>query len=180
MSLRISVAVLTLSTLAACAQPADPSSMVAPRALDAPAQATASRFAVGSVAGGEETIPLWTSEVSAEAFRTALTGSLANAGLLAPDSALRVEALLQELDQPLVGISMTVTATVIYRVIGPSDEVLFAQSVSTPYTAEFSEAFLGVERLRVANQGAIRTNIARFVEILLQTPFLVGDGLAVS
>lgn len=176
----IAAVLIAAIVLGGCAEPASPVAMTAPRAPGAAEQVTGSRFAVGAVAGGEETNPLWTSEVDAPSFRAALRNSLSNAGLLKEGSDLRVDAVLVEMDQPLIGISMTVTGTVLYRVVDAGDVVRFEQRVSAPYTAEFSEAFLGVERLRKANEGAIRTNIGRFIEILLQTPFEAGDGIAVS
>ena len=41
---------------------------------------------------------------------------------------------------------------------------VFDQVVDVPYTANFSDAFYGVERLRLANEGAIRVNIGAFLQ----------------
>jgi hypothetical protein len=44
---------------------------------------------------------------------------------------------------------------------------VFARTIATPYTAKANDAFLAVERLKLANEGAIRTNIARLIEELM-------------
>jgi hypothetical protein len=161
-----------------CASGARPEGMTVQRAPDAPAQVSGATFDVGAVAGGEETNPLWTSEVSQDAFRTALVSSLRNQGLYDPASGLEISAVLEEVDQPLLGFDVTVTATVTYRVTDASGAVVFDERIVRPYTANFSDAFLGVERLKLANEGAIKTNIETFIERLLKTPF--DTGAAVS
>jgi hypothetical protein len=62
---------------------------------------------------------------------------------------------------------LEVTANVNYSVIDHnSTEPYFQATVVTPYTANFSSSFLAVERLRLANEGAIRTNIEKFLNEL--------------
>ena len=39
-------------------------------------------------------------------------------------------------------------------------------TTDTPYTADFSAAFVATERLRLANEGSIRTNIGQFMDKL--------------
>jgi hypothetical protein len=49
----------------------------------------------------------------------------------------------------------------------------FDQTVETPYTAKFGDDLYGVERFRLADEGAIRANIETAMEKLtaaLQTP----------
>ncbi len=45
---------------------------------------------------------------------------------------------------------------------------LVLATIDTPYTADFSAAFVATERLRLANEGAIRTNIGQFMDKLRQ------------
>ncbi|MEM8793011.1 MAG: hypothetical protein AAGE80_15435 [Pseudomonadota bacterium] len=124
---------------------------------------------LGTVSGGEETNPLWKSEVSNEAFRTALNQSLAVTAILAPqDGPLQVDANLLELDQPFGGFNLTVTTTARYTVANQAGDVVFEETIVTPHTAEFSEAFLGAERLRLANEGSVKKNISRFIEMLIE------------
>ena len=175
----VTVAVICAAMLVSgCASGARPEGMTVQRAPDAPPQVSGATFDVGAVAGGEETNPLWTSEVSQDAFRTALVSSLRNQGLYDPASGLEISAVLEEVDQPLFGFDVTVTATVTYRVTDATGAVLFDERIVRPYTADFSDAFLGVERLKLANDGAIKTNMESFIDRLLQTTF--DTGAAVS
>jgi hypothetical protein len=41
------------------------------------------------------------------------------------------------------------------------------QTVLTPYTANFSDAFVGMGRLRLANEGAMRENIREIISRLV-------------
>ena len=67
---------------------------------------------------------------------------------------------------------MTVTATVNYILTDTlSGQVIYERDIAIPYTAEFSEAFLGMERLRKANEGAARVNIKEFVDDLYELTF---------
>ena len=125
---------------------------------------------VDSVIGGEETNPLWTSEIGSKEFQTTLEQSLAKAGLLdivRDDSAYLLNVNMLKVDQPWGGIDMTVTATVSYVLTDRlSRQEIYNRTIAIPYTAEFSEAFLGVERLRKANEGAARVSIKQFVDDL--------------
>jgi hypothetical protein len=93
-------------------------------------------------------------------------------GLLAPNRQTGSHALtvhLQNIDQPLFGIDMTVTATVNYIVTEKStNKEVFSRSIAVPYTATFGDSPLGVERLKLANEGAIRSNISKLIDELLQ------------
>lgn len=128
------------------------------------------RVGVTKVIGGEETNPLWTSEISSEGFRQALERSLRNAGLLAAlqgASKYALEADLKKVDQPLVGVDMTVVTTVHYVLKERESGVLIWEGdIVSPYTATFSQAFMGFERLRVANEGSAKKNISDLIEKL--------------
>ncbi|MEM9100291.1 MAG: hypothetical protein AAGC79_17400 [Pseudomonadota bacterium] len=163
---------LALGIVSACAQGARPTALVAEvtnATLLPEGSPLAASVEVGTVSGGEETNPAWKSNVSTEAFETALNQSLAVTALLAPQGGpLKVDAELIELDQPIVGLSMTVTSTARYMVTDAAGATVFDETIITPHTAEFSEAFLGVERLRLANEGSMKKNISRFIELLIE------------
>lgn len=160
-------------TLAGCATPAKVESMqvsgVDAKMVNA-SSALRDNVAVDKVIGGEETNPLWTSEISSSGFRQALEASLKNAGLLASlQSASKyvLEAHLKQVDQPIVGIDMTVTTTVNYVLKERATGVLIWEGdIVSPYTATFSQAYLGVERLRIANEGSAKSNISQLIEKL--------------
>ncbi|MGC4078898.1 MAG: hypothetical protein QM702_18015 [Rubrivivax sp.] len=129
-----------------------------------------SQIAIRDVTGGKETNPLWISNVGSDEFARALEASLRSAGLLADNrqgSKYLLTAHLLKLDQPLLGASMTVTASVQYSLVdrATGKEVL-NRTLVTPYTAAFSDALLGNERLKLANEGSIRTNIAALIQAL--------------
>jgi outer membrane murein-binding lipoprotein Lpp len=128
--------------------------------------------AVKEVTGGKETNPMWMSNVGSNEFTQALEGSLRTVGLLAPnrqEGRFSLTAHLQRLDQPMFGLDMTVTAAVDYVVVERSTgKSIFQKTIAVPYTAKFGDAFVGVERLKLANEGAVRTSISQLIDELFQ------------
>lgn len=161
-------------SLVACASASKPGAMVA-ELTDATIirddSALRSAFAVGAVTGGKETSPLWKSNVSSEDFAEALRQSLAGHALLAAtDGKYVVDAELVEVKQPIAGFNMTVTSTVKYKVTDTAtSSVVLERDVVNEYTAKMGDAFVGVERLRLANEGSMKGNIAQFIETLVNT-----------
>ena len=159
--------------LGGCATPAQVNNMavsgVDASVINASSPLKAS-IGVDKVIGGEETNPLWTSEISSEGFRQALTNSLRSAGLLAPlqgASKYALDVQLKNVSQPLAGIDMTVVTTVNYVLKERlSGVVVWEGDIASPYTATFSQAFMGFERLRVANEGSAKLNISQLIERL--------------
>ena len=69
----------------------------------------------------------------------------------------------------MMGFDMTVTATVRYSLIERiSGREVFSRSIPTPYTAKMGDAFVGSERLKLANEGAVRKNIEELIAELLR------------
>lgn len=138
------------------------------RTLDTPLR---NKLAIKDVTGGTETNPMWVSKVSSSDFWKALEASLESAGLLANRQAgdFVLTADLMKLEQPFVGLDMTVTSSVRYMVIERSSgRTVFDSTVTTPYTTRFSDALIASERLKLANEGAIRTNIGELLSQLMQ------------
>ncbi len=168
------LAAIMVSALAACATGARSGAMTAP--LDtAHLIDTTSPFyqsmSVGSVEGGEKTNPLLQSKVANEDFKAALEQSLKlNTMLADTNGKYNIAVTIIDLKQPTIGLGMTVTATVHYIVTPKAGgSAVFDQYLTSPYTAKFSDAFVGVERLRLANEGAVRTSISQFIAALAQT-----------
>ena len=170
----ILVASLVLATaiLTGCATPANVGAM---SATATPQQRSAStplrdNVAVRNVSGGKDTNPLWTSQVGNSDFEQALEASLRDAGLLAPGKQAgkyTLTAQMEKIDQPFAGASMTVTATVNYVLTDrASGKTVLERRISLPYTAAWNAAFAGYERLRLANEGAMKTNIAKIIDDL--------------
>jgi len=177
------VAALTAAVLSGCATPARIDQMVSSATPEQRIKQTPfrSNVAVKEVTGGKETNPMWISNVGNSEFEQALEASLRDAGLLAAGKQAGkylMIAHLEKLDQPMMGIDMTVTATVSYTVYERSSgKEILNRRISIPFTAQFSSAFMGTERLRIANEGAIRTNIAKIVDELFMLKL---DSVAVN
>jgi hypothetical protein len=169
--------VLGLLSLTACSAPAERANMAASyfRPLNTPSDVSLiGGIVVGTVDGGQSTNPLWTSEVGTEEFRGALIDSLRNYGLFAEGtSAPRyiLNAHLVGVEQPLIGINMTVKSTINYELVDASTyKALYGDSLQKAYTASSLDAFYGATRLKLANEGAIRQNIKEYIERLYRKP----------
>lgn len=128
-------------------------------------------ISVNKVSGGQGTNPLWTSEIGNDEFKEALIDSLRAAKLLSlgANQLYVLNAEMISVDQPLLGFSFTVTATIEYTLTRISDgERIFSKLISSPYTVTVGDAFLAIERLKLANEGAARENIKELIDNLYQ------------
>lgn len=121
-----------------------------------------------AVAGGKETNPMWTSQISSDAFAQALRDSIQKAGLFGSvtdaGANYRLNAFLGKVDQPMFGLSFTVKMEVSYTLVDTrSGKTVWQQDVASQYTAHPSDAFAAVKRLRLANEGAARENIQQAI-----------------
>ena len=167
-------ALILLAGLGACASPANPAAMTvnaqdADRPFPQPFQRA---MCVRNITGGEATNPLWVSKVDNAGFQSALSSSLGNMGLAAPggDCAFPIDANLLGLAQPSIGFDFTVTSHVNYKVYDRAGQPVLLETVDAPFTATMSDSLVAFERLRIANEGAIRTSIQQFFNRLRETP----------
>ncbi|MFS2122503.1 hypothetical protein [Pseudomonas sp. Pseusp97] len=124
---------------------------------------------VSDVEGGKKTNPLWTSQIDGADFRAALEQSLGKAGLLGQGdkAAYSLRTRLVSLDQPVFGFNFTVTSTVEYSLVeNAGGRVVWQETVKEPFTAGVGDAFYGVTRLRLANEGSARANINTLLQRL--------------
>lgn len=124
---------------------------------------------LSEVKGGQKTNPLWTSEIDGADFRAALSQSLDNAGLLSTssDAPYTLRASLLKVEQPLFGLDFEVTTEVEYSLVeSASGKEVFREILRTPFTAGVSDAFIAIKRLRLANEGAAKENIAALLKRL--------------
>lgn len=137
-------------------------------ASDAPLKGDLS---LGGVSRGTSTSPSWNSRVGEGEFRQALEQSLSAVRLLASDqdkASYVLSAALVRLERPLIGLDLKVTADVDYSVEERSTgRKVFSKTVSSSFTGTFSDAALAFERLKIANEGAVRENIEELVDELL-------------
>jgi hypothetical protein len=157
------ILLFTAAWLAGCSSPAQMEGMVFTpdaSAVGSYDDVLQKQMQVKSVEGGEDTNPIWTSEISNEAFQAALEQSLANAGLLGTDGRFKLSVTLTQVDQPLFGFDMTVTSKIRYALKDTlSDKIILDEVIVAPFTATVSDAFAGIKRVRIANEGSARKNI---------------------
>jgi hypothetical protein len=163
-------AIVVLAGLSGCAMSADPAAMaIAPQASDQPfPQPFLHAMCVRNVSGGEDTNPLWVSKVDDKGFRAAMVSSLDSAELSGSTGGCSypIDINLLGLSQPAMGFDMTVMSHVNYKVYDSSGQPFLLETIDAPYTAKFSDAFAGTERLKLANEGSIRKSIQMFFDKL--------------
>ena len=123
-------------------------------------------IAVGDVKGGKDTNPLWTSQVGNDEYKKALEQSLALAGYLSKPGNQQYTLFteLLSLDQPFIGLTFDVTSTVNYRLQSEStSKVIPIKAVGS---ATFSDSWVGIERMRIANEKSIKNNIQMLISSL--------------
>lgn len=171
---QIVVVALMGFTLGACAAGARTGAMVAelqPQYVISEENALRNAVELSEVGGGKGTNPLWTSEVGNEEFSEALRQSLAMHTMLADsegDSKYVLKAELLKVKQPILGFNFTVKSDVHY-VLSEREggKVLFDQQIHAEYTTKIGDAFLGVKRLQLANEGSIQENISALIQMLI-------------
>lgn len=124
--------------------------------------------AVGSVmVTGRAGVPTWAPEVSDGRFRAALENALRQAGILVPGGTGTLEAeVLEFAELPGDPGTTRVVMGAAYRIRDAAGRAVADRRVRSGYTATLAEAMQGVERLRLAREGAIRQNIAALLRDL--------------
>jgi hypothetical protein len=151
--------------LAGCATATKPEAMVAEKV--AVAHPSGSNVSI-AVSGGKETSSMGASQVSNDAFSQALADSVTKSGLFTAVAAsggrYKLTAFIGKVDQPMMGFSMTVKMEVSYVLTDTqSNKSVWSKNVASEYTAKASAAFAGVERLRLATEGAAKANIQQAI-----------------
>jgi hypothetical protein len=167
MNLKISNRIVLAGLLVAaaliggCASGSKPDAMVAQ--VVAPVHKSDGDVSI-AVSGGKETTKMGASQISNEAFAQALRESIVKAGLFSSVAAegtrYRLTSFIGKVDQPMFGFSFTVKMEVSYALKdSKSGNTVWTKDINSEYTATPGQAFAGVERLRLANEGAARENI---------------------
>ncbi|MNQ47750.1 hypothetical protein [Flavobacterium sp. 245] len=124
---------------------------------------------IKAVTGGRETSPFWKSNISnknfEEAFKKSIVSSNVFSKISASDHDWTLEINLVSVDQPVIGFSFTVKTTIDYKLYH-NDKLVFSKSVTQSGIATFSDASLGVKRLRLANEVSAKNNIKSLLESL--------------
>lgn len=116
------------------------------------------------VTGGRATGSWWGSKLSNAALQEAIEESLRATGMLAlrpASGGFSMEAQLVDLEQPVFGLNTKVALTMAYTVVDKrSGTVVYQRRLRSIYVAEFTAAMVDPnERLRLATEGALRSNI---------------------
>ena len=156
-----------LLALGACATQQGMTVTPTASALEAPVPRLKNAFAVRSVSGGQPMNVLTVPGVPNEPFKAALEGSLAANGYLASEGTtpkFYIDAEIQDLDQPLIGLEYDVKSSVLYKVSGAGPVKTYP--IKATGTAGFSDSPLGADRMRIANERAMQQSIKSILQAL--------------
>jgi hypothetical protein len=128
-----------------------------------------------AVSGGSKTSSTGASQISDDAFAQALRDSITKTGLFKEVSAAggryKLTAFIGKVDQPVMGFAMTVKMDVSYTLVDTqTGKTVWSKDIASEHTAQVSEAFAGIKRLRVANEGAAQANIERAIVAMSSLP----------
>jgi hypothetical protein len=166
---------LAVVILSGCASPTRVGSMIPEAKADQAASSNSPLYrgiSLTDVGGGEETDPMWTSEVGSKEFRESLvrTLQLQNFISIANDAPFQLKAFIVEVKHPIAGFSLTVDSFVRYTLVRSKDSnIIFDDVLQGTFTATTGDAFVAVERLRLAQEGAMRANISALLDRLHTT-----------
>ena len=151
----------TAAVIAGCATASKPEAMVPTTVIAGQHAKTTSVL----VAGGSETSAMGKSQISNEAFQQAIVAGIEKNKTFAStikgaggDYQLAVTVVA--MDQPSFGFSFTVTMEAAWSLKKADGTVVLQETIKSEGTAGATDAFAGVERLRMANEAAARNNIA--------------------
>lgn len=165
-SLSVVVLCAAAAFIAGCATATKPEEMV-PTAAIAGTQHKASTSVI--VAGGKDTDALGKSQISNDAFQQAIAQSIEknksfSSVVKAPGGDYTLAVTVINMDQPSFGFSFTVKMEAAWSLKKADGTVVMQETIKSEGTAGATEAFAGVERLRLANEYAARANIAAALE----------------
>jgi hypothetical protein len=166
-TLRSALAAATTVTLllAGCATPADKQAMTVQKTAVAGKQQPYSVSVATS--GGTETGTLDSSNIGNADLKAAIEASIRETKTFrevvqgkAGQYELSVNVI--SLSKPSIGLSFTVDLEAGWTLTRASDrQVVLRKAIKSSHTASMSDAFAGVVRLRLAVEGAARSNIAQ-------------------
>lgn len=124
------------------------------------------------VGGGEPAME--DTSIGDDQLRQAVQGALLQYGLLQSDQGkahFRLNVTMIRLSPPGAGIDLTVNCQVRYNLArADTGAVLFNDVVKASYTAKLGDELVALLRQRLAKEGAVRANIAAFLERLKSLP----------
>lgn len=118
-----------------------------------------------TVSGGKETNSAGKSQISDLAFRQAIIDSINQSQVFSKametGGQYSLTAVITSMDQPSFGLNFTVKMEAAWTLKkADTGATVWQEVVKSEHTATTSDAFAGVARLRMANEGAAKNNIA--------------------
>ena len=167
-TVKIIIATFILSMLLGCASAAKTQNMIySGRVSRKYHQALKNAVGVAETTGGSETKSIGTSEISNEAFGKALKESLRKQDLFSEYGKYQLEVHILKVTRPLGRFNMTVTTHVEYTLVdSTTTKVVFEETIIADHTAITTDALTAIKRLRLANEGSAKRNIAQFLNQL--------------
>ena len=164
-SLSLAALCATAAVIAGCATASKPEAMVPTTAIAGQHAKTTSVV----VAGGSDTSAMGKSQISNEAFQQAIAMSIEknktfSSVVKGAGGDYQLAVTVVSMDQPSFGLSFTVKMEAAWSLKKADGTVVLQESIKSEGTAGVSDAFAGVERLRLANEYAARANIAAGLE----------------
>lgn len=109
---------------------------------------------------------------SSAQFQQAIKQSLEDANVFqhvggASQADYKISAIIQKVTKPMVGLDMTVTMLVKYRIVDANQAMVWEDSIHSSYTEKMCSScsnMVGAVRLNNAANGAVRANLAQFIE----------------
>lgn len=150
-----------------CASASKPEAMVAASAFGVKPHPQSVSI---NVTGGAETSAMGASNISnadfAEAIKTSILQTKLFAQVLGADASdYQLDVQIVRLDRPTFGLTFTVNLEADWRLRRRSDQtVVWEKAITSSFTANMGDAFAGVTRLRLANEGAARENIKQAIQ----------------
>jgi hypothetical protein len=162
-----------IAGLAGCAAPAQKENMAA----ESIASTKKLPYSVSvETRGGADTGALDSSNVSNADLKAALETSITKTNLFKQvvqgrNGDYELTVTVTQLSKPLFGGAFTVTLETGWSLVKASDKsVVMRKAVKSQHTAELSDSFVGVTRLRLALEGAVRKNIAEGLQSIAALP----------
>lgn len=118
-----------------------------------------------SSSGGQETSAMGKSQISNQTFKKAVEESIVKSKAFSQviqgnNGDYQLTVLIIGMDQPSFGLDFTVKMEAGWTLKRVNDgQVVWQKIIKSEHTATTSDAFAGVTRLRLANEGAAKNNI---------------------
>ncbi|MEK6205108.1 MAG: hypothetical protein N2B02_05685 [Amylibacter sp.] len=120
-----------------------------------------SAIQVTSVEGGEDKPCM-----DIKDFKLAIEDTLESVDYHSKAGKLQLNVKLLAVKQPIAGFNLTVTTVVEYNLIRSDGSSVFRKTITTSFTAVFSESLIAATRLKKDNEGSVRANIEAFIKAL--------------